>query len=239
MNISYITKILYLSYYRINTVEVSWRYEFREVTMNIVRDRWLAENSLGSLQMFPQEHDREKMFRIQSHVWWRKPDAWREEKTSSSRDHKWIISYIGDHYWSFVSEANKLYTNKTPFEGWQGNYQVEIANRVPLEDHIVRISLFDPSFLLMTHELEVTGNTVHAGREAVAVRAVYRKNKQQLAEDMFWAGADEYHLLVDQEYGILLRYGAILDGEEFAVSSVDSVIYNEPISDEVFQFSPG
>lgn len=68
------------------------------------------------------------------------------------------------------------------------------------------------------------------------VRGVFRKGRDPGWEPLFWKLADESEFLVDRERGILLRYSAGFDGEEFAVASVDEVIFDEAIPEEAFHF---
>jgi outer membrane lipoprotein-sorting protein len=232
--------VLYGAYYAFKTIDVQWKYHYDNDTFMRLWNEWVEQkppnNTIlttnASIEQLPQP----KIRSVYQRVWWRKPDCWRSEYELESGNNL-ISIYCGEEWWSYTSGTNIVNTNKIPEGNW-GNYKFNVVNGSDFHNHIARTSVVDPSFLLLSHELEVTGVATHAGRGAVAVRAVYHKNKDHLREEAFWAMADEYHLLVDQEYGILLRYGAILHGKEFAVSSVDSVIYNEPIPDKVFQFSP-
>jgi hypothetical protein len=71
----------------------------------------------------------------------------------------------------------------------------------------------------------------------VQARAIYRKGRDRIPDAIFWATADEYDLVVDKEYGVLPRYAARLKGQEFAVTEVDRVIFDEPIPEEVFSLT--
>jgi hypothetical protein len=126
-----------------------------------------------------------------------------------------------------------------PLDQWSqmGIRQVREARAPKLEDQLDGVQLLDPSFLLTSHDLQPIANVSHAEREAVQVRAIYQKGKNRLHEAFFWATADTLDLLVDREYGILLRYAALFNGREYAVSSVEQVTFDEPIPESVFEFS--
>ncbi len=100
--------------------------------------------------------------------------------------------------------------------------------------------LIDPAPLLPGLEFEVLGETQQARRRAHRVRG--------LPNRVFWhdpfglaPGADEYMLLIDAERGILLRAAALLDGDEFAVSEIDEVAFDEDLPPErfVLELAPG
>ncbi len=100
--------------------------------------------------------------------------------------------------------------------------------------------LIDPAPLLPGLELDLLEETQQAGRVAHRVRGMPQR--------VFWhdlfglaPGADEYMLLIDAERGILLRAAALLNGEEFAVSEVDEVAFDEELPPErfVLKLAPG
>jgi hypothetical protein len=151
-----------------------------------------------------------------------------------------ITILCNGQWWSFSSAGKLLFTNVPPDQrGSHPDISVRQGSNPPdLEDLIDGVPLIDPSFLLTSHELQlVADNIIHAEREAVRVRATYRKGKNRIHEAFFWSTADEYDLLVDKDRGILLRYAAKLDDQEFAVASVEKVIFDELISEDVFSFS--
>ncbi|GAB4519930.1 MAG: hypothetical protein OHK0046_29510 [Anaerolineae bacterium] len=72
-------------------------------------------------------------------------------------------------------------------------------------------------------------------RAAFQLEAAYRKGHSTTqVEDVFWAAADSYKLLIDKERGILLRYDAVHDGETYASAYVEGVTFNESIPDSIF-----
>jgi hypothetical protein len=93
--------------------------------------------------------------------------------------------------------------------------------------------LIDPAPLLPGLELELLDETHHAGRLAHRVRG--------LPSRVFWhdlfglsPGADEYTLLIDAERGILLRAAALLEGQEFSVTEVEEVAFDEDLRPDLF-----
>jgi outer membrane lipoprotein-sorting protein len=107
-----------------------------------------------------------------------------------------------------------------------------------VEDVLNEVPLLDPAFLLASHELEPGADVQYLGREALQMRAVPRQGKEAARDPFFWGGADDYELLVDKERGVLLRYAARLRGQDIAVAAVERVVFDAPILDDVFVFTP-
>ena len=101
---------------------------------------------------------------------------------------------------------------------------------------IIAQTPLDPSWLISALWMEPAGRTIHAGREAIRVRA------EPVDDDDIrwyaWKSADEFELLVDAERGTLLRIGARERGAEFAGIEVTSIEFDSPIPNGVFAFSP-
>lgn len=231
---------LYTARNHFTTVKVMWSYWYRADIMHEARERWVAQHAPGSVSMLKTKSGKrgrvQTAVTINRQVWWQKPACWRYEE--QVEEQKTIIKIrCQNRWWIFDSASRKLYTNVLPEQSHQ---RIQKSKRSPiptLEDFIWDVPLLDPSFLLFCYDLEVGEDTVHAGREAIRVRATPRKGREMNRDAFFWAGADEYEFLVDKKQGILLRYAAKLGDREFAVASVKEVVFNEQIPDSVFSFT--
>jgi hypothetical protein len=216
--------LLYSARDSFSTIQVAWQYEYDNVATNLIMERWIRQQSPNSLAMLSSADKAQPVkspSRFHRLVWWQKPTCWRDENYSNAQNKQITIVCEGR-----VSILNP-HTQR-----WDSNPVTDEA--ATLEDRIDDIPLLDPSFLLTSHTLRPLANIVHAGRDAVQVQAVYRKGKSRIYEPMFWATADEYELLVDKERGVLLRYAAKLEGQEFAVATVNHLVFDEPIADTIF-----
>lgn len=237
-------ELLYTARERYTSLQVAWQYHYDDDAMKRVLERWSAQQPPGSTAAVHAEAAsappaQRRSTTLRRRVWWQKPGCWRDEMDTTTGGSMQTI-LCDDQWWSFLSGTGTLYTNVTPLDQWKrlGLHDVRTATPPTLESRIDDVPLLDPSFLLASHALEPLETVQHVGRKAVRVRATYRKGKDRLYESIFWATADEYELWVDAEYGILLRYSATLAGHEFAVASVDHVVFNAAIPDDVFTFHP-
>ncbi len=247
-------ELLYTARDRFSSIQATFQYWYRLDLMNKASNRRAAQQPPGSVsQLFravppwwpkflkrghkTQESNVTGEFLVLWRVWLQKPSQWRHETQLMGREAS--ISIIdGDRWWSFYPTSGELHTNVVP---QQGGYR---KSKIPLSDDLTSIErainqewFLDPSFLLANHALKLVGDAVHAGREAIQVQAVPRQGKELVLES-FWIEADEYELLVDKERGILLRYSAKLDGQEYAVASAESITFDKPIPKEIFSFTP-
>lgn len=233
--------LLYTAHSRFKSLQLSWTYTYDESVMQQLINNSSAQllKRVASLPSYiPDQQQTNATKTIRRRIWWQRPGCWRDERWDSENEQSVAIICDGQS-WQYSTKHKVLFTNTTgPYDQWFARYKIERTASTPLiEDVSEHIQLLDPSFLLASHALEVIGETVHAGREGMAVRGTYLKHRELLFEDFFWATADEYALIVDREYGILLRYAYLLDGREATVSSVDEVIFDQPIPRKVF--SPG
>lgn len=229
MNISELVMLLYTARERYTKIRVAWQYSYDVDAMNLLVARWTQQQPTGSvmtLQSSSPSAATAERYTLQRRVWWQKPDCWRDENGGLI-----IILCNG--------RAAYFDINAEPDDPLTQQIQAQMNNQpLDIEDRVDDIPLLDPAFLLASHALEPLHETTHAGRKAVVVRATYRKGKSRAYEPMFWTTADSYQLTVDRERGILLRYAAILDDEEFAVASVDAVVFDGPIDASVFALPP-
>jgi hypothetical protein len=85
--------------------------------------------------------------------------------------------------------------------------------------------------------LEVAGEARTAGRECVRLRAVPRPD-QLLWAHWLPSSADEYELHADPERGALLFVAGRWLGRVLETYTVDRVVYDEPLGDELFAYEP-
>lgn len=221
--------LLYTANRRFQNIQMRWQYHYEPAGMEQVQARWAATHAPGSVGVLRSSLEADEAsgtIHVERRLWWRKPDCWRGEEQIAGGG-KSVSVRCGADWW-MLGSTGTLLTSRT--RGARGNPP-------PLEDLIRGVPLLDPSFLLASHDLTPVGETMHAGRAAVRVQATYQKNRDQLHEAFFWATADGYELLVDAEYGILLRYAALLDGREFAVCAVEQVGFDEAIPDAIFSLT--
>jgi hypothetical protein len=96
--------------------------------------------------------------------------------------------------------------------------------------------LLRPWALLPSYRFEPRGSTEIAGRAAIDVRAQLRPGRRVRHLPGFSWGADEHRLAVDRERGALLRVAAFMDGDEYDVTEVTEVAFDQPIDPEIFSF---
>jgi hypothetical protein len=89
--------------------------------------------------------------------------------------------------------------------------------------------------VIPTLELEPIEPATHAGRPALRLRARERKVDHRTAPVLPW-GADAHELLVDAERGVLLRLVSFIEGEQFALSELEQVAFDEQLPPETFVF---
>lgn len=248
MHLPDLLHLLYTAHHSFTTIQVAWRYRYQVEALAEMQARWAAQRGPKSVQPLwakgaggvqsPSERT------MQWHIWWRKPDCWRDETELNGLGKN--IRVICQDRWSFYSAAGqKLSTNTLP-DGPQHQQRILRGRQPPgagqirpeVEEAVNEVPLLDPAFLLASHELEPGADVQYAGREALQVRAIARKGRDVARDPFFWGGADDYELLVDKERGVLLRYAARLRGEEIAVAAVEHVVFDAPIPDDVFVFTP-
>ena len=214
--------------------------------MNEVHQKWASRNPSGSVAMLTSKNltDKEESSRpwnIHNKVWWQKPSCWRSERHQDNGIQTEIL--CDGCWWFYTSSLKKLITNLEPQEKIPG-LRIRRKKRLErevipnIEDAIRDVPIVDPSFLLAIHDMQPEEKVIHAGREAVLVRSYPRRSRDYSWEPFFWSGADEYEFLMDQERGILLRYSAKYDGQEYAIAAVEEVIFDELIPEKVFSFTP-
>lgn len=224
--------LLYNAYESFSSIEALFRYTLNSDLMGLA---W--ERSGGAFHRRQTDPKVNKVKHYEWHVWHRKPNCWRFENKEQNKPLR--INVINGEAWWLSTPNGELWTNVPPNKG---RYSIE-KNALPsphytqVEYAIQEMPFLYPSFLLAMNLIIPMNSTNHAGREAIRIRAIPRKNRGTALDD-FWSIADEYDLLVDKEKGILLRYSAKLDGQEFAIASADFVLFDQQIPDSVFCLFP-
>src|SRR5262245_14191500 len=97
--------------------------------------------------------------------------------------------------------------------------------------------LLDPSVLLGAFRFTVTGHAEIAGRPAIAATAVRTGRIPDLQTGLL-PGADGLELMVDAEFGVLLRLVCTAQGEAFDVQQVREIAFDAPIPEGAFDRAP-
>ncbi len=112
-----------------------------------------------------------------------------------------------------------------------GNSRERYTDQLRFEDAKLA-DMLDPVTIIPELWLEPLGRETHAGRGAIHVSGLPRKEMEHdISPAVMWLGADAYSLLVDADRGVLLRCTALLDGAAFAGMEVLSVAFDEALSE--------
>lgn len=123
----------------------------------------------------------------------------------------------GDWWWTYSPSMGAMTNEGDP------NYGLGIGEA----------ELLDPSELLARLDLEVIGTGERAGRPVIVAHGVPRKLRYEPDEPV-----GEQELEVDREVGVLLRLAHTFEGEEYLVSEVTEIAFDEDFPDAIFTFVP-
>jgi len=238
MEFAYLVERLYSAHRNFQQMHLRWIYTYNPAALATMMQRWQARYPSESISMMTvsseQGLDVRQWVAQTQELWWERPSRWRHAHLSDNRQTIHIVN--GNNHWWFDANRRQLSTNVVPLDQWRqkGISDVRLIDenrdRTPLEE----LPHLDPSFFLVSHELIILGQETYLQREMISVRAVYQKFSSHLLEDYFWSAADAYTLLVDAQTGLVLRYAAVLDGLEIAISKVEHLTLDAPISSDVF-----
>ncbi len=155
-------------------------------------------------------------------VWWQKPDRVRLEHADP--EEAWFEVAAGERWWSYGPRRGAVSNDGHP-------ELRSTAQETPFPQ------LFEPALVIPTLDLEPIGPATHAGRPALRLRASEREVDHRSAPVLPW-GADAHELLVDAERGVLLRLVSFIEGEQFALSELEQVAFDEQHPPETFVFRP-
>jgi outer membrane lipoprotein-sorting protein len=153
--------------------------------------------------------------------WLELPDRVREEHHSThphGRDGLVMVKR-GELWWHYDPRSGAVSNEDEPEVGSGVGDSLE--------------QLLDPIDLLAGRELELLGETTFAGRRALEVRSRPRSSNNPLIQ-AFRVGAQEYRHLVDCERGVLLRNAALFQGQEFGVTELSEITFDEAFPDDTF-----
>lgn len=163
-------------------------------------------------------------------IWHKWPDRWREEVESVDGLE---ISYDvsdgeGGQRWVYEPPDWASYTSD--------NYG---SNRgYPSLSYLLEPSLLRPG--LDETSLQIVGRSERAGRQTLEVEAKTFTWDHAPAGYPWVSGADDHIFSVDMEIGVILRFAARIDGNEFDVADVAEIVLDEEFPKGTFRLDlPG
>jgi hypothetical protein len=153
-------------------------------------------------------------------VWWRKPDRVRLEHDDGDGGTRIEVA-AGDRWWSWSSDWGATSNEEQP-EVRSGLQQGPFPQ------------LLRPELLLSALRVELVGSGLQAGRRAIALRGLPRRDDHLVMAAHLAVGADAYDLMVDAERGVLLRVASEIGGEPFAIVEVEEIAFDEVFGPRTF-----
>lgn len=159
--------------------------------------------------------------------WMAKPWHWRVESLAVTQgqvvEPREVIVINGAIWWTWTA-GNDVHTNARASHPEQREHSgVDRALLVML----------DPAPLVGTLHLQVGGSAESLGRQGDVVDGSTRNSQ---IDPGLWPGADQYRLLVDRQYGILLRAEALQEGNTYAETTFTDLAIDQAIPAERFVF---
>ncbi len=157
-------------------------------------------------------------------IWIKLPDRYRIEKDErfKGRTERSLNIVDGKQEWS-VNQQGHVETGKPT-----GQLDTDIAR------HFEHASLRE---CFVGLALRPMGPIETAGRRCIRLRAVPRPGGR-LWPHWLPCGADEYEFHADTERGVLLYIDGRHQDEVFEVNEVRDVVFDEPIGDDLFSYTP-
>jgi hypothetical protein len=151
---------------------------------------------------------------VLSRIWVERPDRWREETISPSRDARFRN---GREAWIEQPDGTLL------------------REEYPDIDIQPAETVWDPALLIAELWLDPLARTVLLGREAIEVRARPRPTFRPGGEHFLMVDeADEYELTIDRERGLVLRLASLIHGEVMTLLEVSELHLDRPLDSELF-----
>jgi hypothetical protein len=219
-----VLELIHLAHSRPDDLQVIIRHWADGELWRHSAERWAAIRPGGSRTVFGMANGATvSRFSDDTYrVWRRLPGPlWRVE-VSGSHDSTTILD--SRRWWS-SGFGGGFVTNIRP----DGSVDDRVGGSLP--ERLVEI-MFDPSFIPAIAVLAVTGETRLAGRRAITAVAQLRMDRDFRGLD--WPYADEIRLVVDAEFGLLLRHEAMLEGAPFIISETTAMSF-DPLSDDLFR----
>jgi outer membrane lipoprotein-sorting protein len=171
----------------------------------------------------PIPHETEDSVRL----WVERPGRVREERESQMHGRTLAVQ-DGTEAWRYMAPTGAVSQSRDELGPWVAGHEFE--------------SLLDPSPLMGVLTLEPTGISERAGRPVWSVRAQPRVSRPAYGRAMalysIGAEADEWHLEVDTERGVVLRLEARYQGEPMRVVETLEVSFDDDFPPDTFVFTP-
>lgn len=176
----------------------------------------------ASVMVSSRDHGGPSTWEMTTRAWVDRPHD--RARTELSRDHGDSLTVrAGRLWWSYSPHSGSMLNESDPDIGGGGAISLDW--------------MLEPSAVISALELTVTGETVVAGRPAVAVVGVPRPADPRHGVGLPLAqGADEVRLAVDRERGVLLRFESRLEARPFSVQEVVELAFEEALDDGLFRF---
>jgi hypothetical protein len=172
-------------------------------------------------------------------VWWRKPDRWRAD-VHQGGELRAVNVWRGTTASSYGAEAGIMSTNDPTLRAQSRPPRSgQPAFGLPtLESELTQVPLFRPPFIDAGWDIRVIGDERELlGRTAIDISA--RRARPHVAgDDLRWSEFAEFVAVVDVERGLPLRMAGMVDGREAATYAMQSIRFDDPIPDDVFDFRP-
>jgi hypothetical protein len=171
------------------------------------------------------------------HLWYEKPDRWREDRYSSGGKLLRCVVAAGRSkpLWIYHPPKNAFYVPYVPEER---DPDPDLAFMLDPSEELFSSSLRDEASVNKT-----VRRAVVAGREAieVVVRTISWGYPPIIFRDYYAPeGTTDHLLLVDAEVGVNLRVAARLRGREFYIAEVTEIAYDEEFPEDTFRLElPG
>ena len=194
------------------------------------RNPYVDEKTVQAASSAPTVADRRTPAEVIGFFCMERPAKWRNEELRSGESSARVSIVCGAKWW-----------NQDPFFGVRSNldpdpYPYVGPPQLPWYVHWLNLSNAPEIYTL-----DVVGQTIHAGRHAVKLRATPRKVDPEVIPwevAGLWPGADEIKILVDIERGLLLNAAGYLSGRLFEELSVRSIAFDQPLPQGIFSIPP-
>ena len=155
--------------------------------------------------------------------------------------HSWharlLIAPGGRYRQEYLNEPSGRVIGSDGERSWVWHQQepgppIEVRHRPPLHQ------LLCPSELLGDFTLEVRGPVTACGREGIAVVATPRTGNEYVPRLNASTLSDHLEVIVDAEFGILLRYEEAFAGQRLSLTELTAVVLDPPEVADLSRFAP-
>ena len=222
MELETLLGLLYSAADRSNTVQATvHRRHSHARELELLRARgWYRDPP----RIQPEEGDRGEpadVIDTTTRLWAARPHWFRWESTFSDneRDARTEVGVKeGELFWHRFDDGDVVRSN----EDREGSGMMTVSEELVL----------DPAPLLGTYKFEIGSLTTLIGRHGIEVAAHQRVNAQP---HLFGPLSGDLHLVIDEERGVLLRSAVVVEREEISISEVVYILFDEPISADLFR----